>query len=63
MKQLYKMLYIFGKPILGHLCFKYSVVMYNYRILFKGKPNYYRNYIIMLFISFQNRYNKFEINQ
>ena len=22
-KQLYKMLYIFGKPVLGHLCFKY----------------------------------------
>ena len=29
MKQLYKMLYIFGKPILGHLCFKYLKMIFS----------------------------------
>ena len=35
MKQLYKMLYIFGKPILGHLCFKYLKLIFSTNYVLK----------------------------
>ena len=47
MKQLYKMLFIFGKPILGHLCFKYLKMIFstNYAL----KPVFPKTLILKIY--------------
>ena len=50
-KKLYKMLYRFGKPILGHSCFKYLKMIFLTNYAYK---NGFSNNCVKCFVYFEN---------